>query len=228
MAARSTPAKSRQNTRDRILENSLRLFNQRGVEKVSALDISKALSISPGNLTYHFKKKQDIVDALVEALEQDLLTALEDIDTIGALAQDHQQWVNRLFGLLWQYRFFFNDITYLGLNAPKLKKKYGFFKNSSTGKMRDNYKRLEQAGLMNPIVAPNTVELLVDNIWYLWLSYVRIYAFEVGSRKCSQEGFINFASRHNMALMFSHYTDEVKQGLNLDPLEATESEEEPA
>jgi hypothetical protein len=60
------------------------------------------------------------------------------------------------------------------------------------------------------------------------LSYVRIYAFEVGSRKCSQEGFINFASRHNMALMFSHYTDEVKQGLNLDPLEATESEEEPA
>lgn len=44
------------NLRDKILETSIELFNKNGYAYVTLRDISDALNISPGNLTYHFKK----------------------------------------------------------------------------------------------------------------------------------------------------------------------------
>jgi len=42
----------------------LRLFNEHGISQVSLRDISSEMGISLGNLTYHFKKREEIVDAL--------------------------------------------------------------------------------------------------------------------------------------------------------------------
>lgn len=52
-------------TRQAILNTAKRLFNERGYNDVTTRDIADALSISKGNLTYYFKKKEDIVEALV-------------------------------------------------------------------------------------------------------------------------------------------------------------------
>ena len=53
-------------TREKILAVSLRLFNEQGYRNVTMRAIADALSISVGNLTYHFAKKQDIVAALMD------------------------------------------------------------------------------------------------------------------------------------------------------------------
>lgn len=52
-------------TRDRILVVAKRLFTERGCNSVSMGDIAAEVGISKGNLTYHFKHKEDIVEALV-------------------------------------------------------------------------------------------------------------------------------------------------------------------
>ena len=52
-------------TRKEILEMSRMLFNERGFNDVSIRDIATALGISNGNLTYHFKRKEEIVEALL-------------------------------------------------------------------------------------------------------------------------------------------------------------------
>lgn len=51
-------------TKNRILQTSLALFNERGLAQVTLRTIAKEMGISQGNLNYHFKKRQDIIKAL--------------------------------------------------------------------------------------------------------------------------------------------------------------------
>jgi AcrR family transcriptional regulator len=51
----------RLNTRERILEVSLRLFNERGYAATSLAEIAKGAGLAKGNLTYHFPTKYDLV-----------------------------------------------------------------------------------------------------------------------------------------------------------------------
>jgi AcrR family transcriptional regulator len=55
----------KRDTRQEILSIAKKLFNERGYNAVSVQDIAGALGISKGNLTYYFKKKEDIVEAII-------------------------------------------------------------------------------------------------------------------------------------------------------------------
>ena len=52
--------------RQEILNKSLTLFNAHGYENVVMRTICNELNISPGNLTYYFPKKIDILTALLK------------------------------------------------------------------------------------------------------------------------------------------------------------------
>lgn len=52
-------------TRDQIIEAADRLFYQRGYEHTSFSDIAGAVQISRGNFYYHFKTKDEILDAVI-------------------------------------------------------------------------------------------------------------------------------------------------------------------
>ncbi|WP_018694014.1 TetR/AcrR family transcriptional regulator [Algicola sagamiensis] len=56
-------------TADRILITSLALFNEFGEANVTSVDIANEMDISPGNLYYHFKGKEEIVKALFQSFD---------------------------------------------------------------------------------------------------------------------------------------------------------------
>ncbi len=58
------------NTKDKILEKSLELFNNQGVHSVGVRDIARSLEMSPGNMSYHFPKKEDVILALMEKMSE--------------------------------------------------------------------------------------------------------------------------------------------------------------
>ena len=45
-------------TKDRILDTSIRLFNERKASNVSTVQISAEMGISPGNLYYYYDNKE--------------------------------------------------------------------------------------------------------------------------------------------------------------------------
>lgn len=52
-------------TRDRIVEKADQLFYEQGFEYTSFAQIAEAMGISRGNFYYHFKTKDEILDAVV-------------------------------------------------------------------------------------------------------------------------------------------------------------------
>ena len=54
-------------TREHIVEAADRLFYRQGYEHTSFSDIADAVRISRGNFYYHFKSKDEILDAVIDA-----------------------------------------------------------------------------------------------------------------------------------------------------------------
>ena len=68
--------KAPRRTAQRILSTTLALFNRFGEPNVSTTLISSELSISPGNLYYHFPAKDELVTALFEEYQAKLFPIL--------------------------------------------------------------------------------------------------------------------------------------------------------
>lgn len=48
-----------------IMDTARQLFSIQGFQDTSMRDIAAALNISVGNLTYHYKKKEDLIEAII-------------------------------------------------------------------------------------------------------------------------------------------------------------------
>ena len=57
-------------TRDKLLEASLILFNERGFAAVTTASIAQHAGVLEGTLWYHFRTKKDILTAHIELLQQ--------------------------------------------------------------------------------------------------------------------------------------------------------------
>src|SRR6266567_2658656 len=113
------------NTKERIVETAIRLFNERGTGAVSTNHIAQALSMSPGNLYYHFRNKEEIIRAILERM----MTRWEKLYAAPPRARastvaDVEQVVTENFLLLWEYRFFYRELNALVQRDPVLRERY--------------------------------------------------------------------------------------------------------
>jgi len=102
--------KAPRRTAQRILEAALDLFNRFGEPNVSTTLIAAELSISPGNLYYHYPAKDELIDRLFADYE----TELGELLHASAGVQDVEDawfFMHSLFELIWRYRFLYRDLN---------------------------------------------------------------------------------------------------------------------
>lgn len=109
------------NTRQRILEMALDMFNADGEPHVTTNRIADELDISPGNLHYHFRTKPDLIEELFGLFEQRMLGLLAAPDEREPDIEDIWLFLHLAFEAIGDYRFFYRDLTdlcarYRGLN----------------------------------------------------------------------------------------------------------------
>lgn len=75
-------------TRDHIVEAADKLFYQQGFEYTSFADIADAVGISRGNFYHHFKSKDEILDAVINARLANTRNMLERWETEGKTPAD--------------------------------------------------------------------------------------------------------------------------------------------
>jgi AcrR family transcriptional regulator len=108
-------------TRDRILATSLALFNAEGEAQVSTVDIAAVLGISPGNLYYHFKGKEAIIDALFDAYEVELRQVLAAPIGKALSLEDNWIYIYIIFEEINDFRFFYEGMASILERCPSLR-----------------------------------------------------------------------------------------------------------
>ena len=102
--------KPKRRTRERILETSLRLFNDFGEPNVTTTVIADELNISPGNLYYHFHSKDEIVNALFGDFERGITDTLAAPARRAPDVEDMWLFLHLLFEAIWKFRFLYRDL----------------------------------------------------------------------------------------------------------------------
>lgn len=119
MAGAPKPAKIK--TRDRILQASLALFNSEGEAQVSTVDIAAVLGISPGNLYYHFKGKEAIIESMFDEFETELRQVLSAPIEKPLSLEDNWIFIYIIFEEINDFRFFYEGMSSILERCPSLR-----------------------------------------------------------------------------------------------------------
>jgi AcrR family transcriptional regulator len=116
-------------TRDRILVTSLALFNEEGEAHTTTIDIANELDISPGNLYYHFKGKDQIIAELFSQYEialGDTLSAPIEAPLGSGRGQVEDNWYFLYVVLeeMYQYRFLYHNLDDILQRYPELRRAF--------------------------------------------------------------------------------------------------------
>jgi AcrR family transcriptional regulator len=113
-----------QRTRTRVLAESLRLFNERGEANVTTGAIAAELGISPGNLYYHFRNKDQIVEELFARFAE-RADVVPRADPRGPEAiEDLWLYLHLMLEAIWDYRFIYRNLDDLLSRNPRLRARF--------------------------------------------------------------------------------------------------------
>ncbi|RMF21394.1 MAG: TetR/AcrR family transcriptional regulator [Deltaproteobacteria bacterium] len=178
MATSTTPSsgRRRRSNRERIIEASLRLFNEKGARNVTTNHIAAHLGISPGNLYYHFRNREEIIRALYETGAEEARSGLTLPEGGRLSAADLGRYYLTGIEVVWKYRFFFRDIDELLLRDPLLASSFADLQTWMIEQMRTVMERLIEQGDMRAPDPVEDLERLAENGFILWTSWVRFLA----------------------------------------------------
>ncbi len=112
----------RSSTRERILDASRRLFNQKGYANATLAEIAADVGIAEGNLWYHFRTKRDLVRALEEELRAASRERRAAYPSDRSVADDYVECVLSSISQSWAYRFLLRDYLQFSGRRDALKR----------------------------------------------------------------------------------------------------------
>jgi AcrR family transcriptional regulator len=173
MAERKRPRR----TRERILETALALFNRVGEPNATTADIADEMEISPGNLYYHFRNKDEIIAELFALFE---LRADEVLAVPGeriVSVEDLWLTLHLLFEAMWDYRFIFRDLDEILSRNRILGSRFALIVRRGTRTVIELCRGLVAAGEMQ--ASEREIAALAENVGLVathWISHQRISA----------------------------------------------------
>ena len=168
-------AKPPRRTRERILELSLKLFNEIGEPNVTTTTIAEEMEISPGNLYYHFRNKDEIVAELYGAFESRVRPLLAAPPGPVPGVEDLWLLLHLVFEHMWAYRFLFRDLDEIVARNRRVGARFAELMKASETAVIELCASLARFGAMR--ATAREIDALAKNVMLVstyWTSFQRI------------------------------------------------------
>ena len=105
-------------TKKKILDTAISMLNELGLSNVKLRDVSQALHISIGNLTYHYPKWENLMDDIFGQFQGDINQLYDffpkDISEVVT-------YIERIYEIQLKYAFLFSNFYIFFQQYPKYK-----------------------------------------------------------------------------------------------------------
>ncbi len=173
--------------REKIILAAKDLFNEHGAANVGTNRIAAHLGISPGNLYYHFKNKEEIIRAIFPeinlATEQALTIQQQGLPPEAQLVKIVKSWMS----VVWEYRFFYGNMVQLLRNDPELQSLYVARRKLTLAFLKSAF--LEASKQRHdgvPKLSDEDAKMLSINVWIIALNWIRFLQVEKSDDEITQ------------------------------------------
>ncbi len=174
-------------TKRRILETAIGLFNEKGTTAVTTNHIAATLGISPGNLYYHFRNKEEIIREIFTLME------MESREGLSAIATNSEEMgmdvFEGTFGLIQRFNkrfgFFKKELPILVAKDPELQRRFLIVHKETLELITKLIEGAVKAGFLCAL-KPEEKSHLAEMAWMLslfWPNYLAV------TGETSEEGF---------------------------------------
>ena len=188
---------------------ALELFNAHAASEVTTNDIARELKMSPGNLYFHYKSKEQIIRELFKRLAQETALIWKPQTKLAKKNEQIQliDFIDRNLELYWKYRFFHRELYTLRKKDPELSKLWRAHLKKLGRIMIILYKHWVRAGYMRPIQSKNEMEFIGELLFVSSNSFMQF--FETVDRAPNQRT-VEKAKRHIMRMLTPYLSGEIK------------------
>ncbi|BBG65472.1 transcriptional regulator, TetR family [Hydrogenimonas sp.] len=193
-------------TRRKILDAALHLFNEADTQRASTNHIARAAGVSPGNLYYHFRNREEIIRALYAMMTEKIGFAQKPLpDTMCQL----KLYCSFVSDVWWEYRFFRRELIFLMKRDPALEQAVVRDNRLQHSKFLALVEKLRDEGY---ILLPNddTIELLADTAM-LYSQFWTPYLMSLGNSVTAPA--VRMVSERIMDLFGPYLSEKAKREL---------------
>jgi len=199
-------------TKDRILQTSLLLFNEEGEPNVTTVDIANEMEISPGNLYYHFRGKEVIIEELYERFDREMAEILAAPIQKSISVHDSWFYLYVVFEHIYHYRFLYFNLTDIIQRYEKIQRRFKRLLKSKVATARSMNNEMIRLGVLR-FSSEAEAEALVNQVVLTVLYWM---SFNVLSERWSKnpELLMHDGVFQVMSLIAPHLTEEKKEFFN--------------
>ncbi|MBX2994252.1 MAG: TetR/AcrR family transcriptional regulator [Bdellovibrionaceae bacterium] len=188
-------------TKDKIILTSVELFNKSGVVAITTNHIAKELGISPGNLYFHFRNKEEIIRHIFKIMCQETYALWHTKK--GQKLVHPLVLIEKNFELFWKYRFFHREMYYLRRKDSQLNKMWKLHIAKVLKLMTLMYRRWIKAGWMKMIDNDEETQFVVNVL--LATASTFLHFFESADRQPAKRHVEN--GKIYVARLLIHWTE---------------------